>query len=350
MYLFQNDYAEGAHPGILELLQKTNMEQTPGYGMDAHCERAAALIRRAIGSEGADIHFLVGGTQTNVTVLSALLLPYQGVISADSGHIHVHETGAVEHGGHKVLALPTSDGKLTAAQVEACAAAHAADAVHEHTVQPGCVYVSHPTETGMLYTVEELQALRRVCERWALPLFVDGARLGYALAAASGPNLAQLAQLCDVFYIGGTKVGALFGEAIVFTERGVARGFNRNFRYHIKQNGGMLAKGRLLGIQFEALFEDGLYLELGRRAVAQALRIREAFLAAGCQMAYDCVCNQQFPLVSAALYQALQQQIGFTDIEQRADGQRVIRLCTSWATSDAAVDELCAFLGTWRER
>ena len=256
MIRFNCDYLEGAHPKILEKLQETNFVQTLGYGEDAYCERARAMIREKCGAEDAYVQFLVGGTQTNTTVIASILRPYQGVLCANTGHINAHETGAIESTGHKVLALPSEDGKITAAQVQEAYDAHWADGSHEHIVQPGMVYISHPTENGTLYTKEELKALYETCQKLELPLFLDGARLGYGLMS-KGTDLTwqDIAAFTDVFYIGGTKVGALFGEAVVITNASLTK----DFRYMIKQRGGMLAKGRLLGIQFETLLSDGLY-------------------------------------------------------------------------------------------
>ena len=261
MIRFNSDYLEGAHPVIMAHLLETNLEQTPGYGEDAHCENARAVIRRLCAAPDADVHFLVGGTQTNFTFLAAVLKPWQGVISADTGHIAVHETGAVEATGHKVIALPNINGKLDATMVDACCRLHFADESHEHMVMPGAVYISNPTEVGTLYTREELTALREVCDRWGLTLFLDGARLGYGLASPENTlDLPFIARVTDAFYIGGTKQGLLFGEALVITREDL----QPDFRYIIKQKGGMLAKGRLLGVQFEAALEDGLYMELSR--------------------------------------------------------------------------------------
>ncbi len=257
MIRFNCDYSEGAHEKVLERLIATNREQTQGYGTDHYSVQAKELIRRLCGRMDADVHFLVGGTQANLTVISAGLRPYQGVIAADTGHINVHETGAIEACGHKILALPSSDGKITAGQVEACCKAHRDDGDREHTVQPKMVYISQSTELGTVYSKEELEEMSETCKRNGLFLFMDGARLGYALAAAGNTmTLEDIARLCDVFYIGGTKVGALFGEAVVIT----APSLKEDFRYMIKQKGGMLAKGRLLGLQFLALLEDGLYM------------------------------------------------------------------------------------------
>ena len=262
---FNCDYTEGCHPNILKRLCETNMMQTVGYGEDEICDLARAKIRKACGHEDVDVHFLVGGTQTNATVIAAILRPHQGALSADTGHINVHETGAVEATGHKVLPLPsTPDGKITAEQVENAYLAHVNDASFEHMVQPKLVYISLPTENGGLYSKAELTALHDVCTRCGLYLFIDGARLGYGLTAPENDvALADLCALSDVFYIGGTKVGALFGEAVVITNPAL----KTDFRYHIKQRGGMLAKGRLLGIQFDELFTDDLYFKISEKAV-----------------------------------------------------------------------------------
>lgn len=337
MILFESDYLEGCHPLILDALRDSNLEQTLGYGEDAHCERAAERIRYVFDAPDAEVHFLVGGTQTNATVISSLLRPWQGVLCAESGHINVHETGAVEHGGHKVLALPAADGKISAAQVQAALEAHQSDFSREHTVQPGMVYISFPTELGTIYTKQELQELHRVCRDWELPLFIDGARLGYGLEASGCTVLPKdLPALCDVFYIGGTKQGALFGEAVVFCDPALAR----DFRYNIKQNGGMLAKGRLLGIQFEVLMNEGLYFRLARHADRLADRIRAAFRAKGFSFLVDNTTNQVFPVLPEAVAGRLAADFGF-ERWQRLDEERVaVRFCTSWATPESAVTAL----------
>ncbi|MBR4213308.1 MAG: low specificity L-threonine aldolase [Bacteroidales bacterium] len=341
MKRFDSDYLEGCLPEILQRLGETNLEQSVGYGEDAHCAAAREKIRAAVGRPDADVHFLVGGTQTNVTVISSLLKPYQGVVCAESGHINVHETGAVEHSGHKVMALPATAGKITAAQVEKAFASHRDDANHEHMVQPGMVYISFPTEMGTLYSKAELTALSAVCRRWQRPLFVDGARLGYGLASPlCDLTLPELAALVDVFYIGGTKQGALFGEAVVFCNPALAH----EFRYHIKQNGGMLAKGRLLGIQFETLFTDGLYLKAARHAIDEAFRLRDGLRAKGYRFLCDSPTNQQFPILEDAQIEALRAEFGF-EFWQRIDATRsAVRFCTSWATRPEAVDALLAAL------
>lgn len=339
MIRFECDYAEGAHPRILERMIETNIEQTPGYGMDAHCERARKLILQHCKNDNAQVHFLVGGTQTNMTVIAATLRPHQGVISADTGHINGHETGAIEATGHKVLALESVDGKITADQIEQMVQAHWNDATHEHIVQPGMVYLSHPTETGLLYSKQELVAISRVCKQYHLPLFVDGARLGYALGSSHNDvTIADLANLCDAFYIGGTKVGALFGEAVVVTNPMI----QKDFRYFIKQRGGMLAKGRLLGIQFETLFEDDLYITIAKHAVDLALEIKEAFKLKGYSFLYDSNTNQQFPILQNCVIKKLSQNYSFQEWEKIDCDYTAVRFCTSWATKQEDVDRLIA--------
>lgn len=336
MIRFECDYAEGCHPSILAALSATNDEQTPGYGLDPHCDRARELIRAACRSPEADVHFLVGGTQTNATVISAALRPHQGALCAAPGHINAHETGAVEATGHKVLPLPSDDGKLSAAQIEDAWQAHWNDANHEHIVQPGLVYLSHPTENGAVYSLEELTAISQTCRRRGLTLFVDGARLAYGLAASPALDLPALARLCDVFYIGGTKAGALFGEAVVITKPEL----KTDFRYYIKRHGGMLAKGRLLGIQFECLMEDGLYFRLGRQAVEQAMRLRAAFEEKGFPLRYDSPTNQQYPILPDGTLEKLEQKYAFSFWEKTDGDHTAVRVCTSWNTTDGQTEAL----------
>lgn len=335
--LFYSDYLEGAHPRILEALGATNLEQTPGYGEDRYCREASDLIREVCGLPEADVHFLVGGTQTNATVISSVLKPYQGVLCADTGHIGVHETGAIEHGGHKVLALPSENGKITATQIADAVDGHFSDANHEHVVQPGMVYISFPTELGTIYSKAELEAISGVCRERGIPLYVDGARLGYGLSCdACDLTLREFAALCDIFYIGGTKQGALFGEAVVINDGR----FKQDFRYNIKQNGGMMAKGRLLGIQFKTLFEDGLYFELSRHADSLAARIRSAAAGAGIRTFGCSPTNQVFLILEDACLPELEESAGF-EFWQKYDGKSsVVRVCTSWATEEKAVDTL----------
>lgn len=341
MVLFQCDYNEGAHPRIIERLVQTNLEQTPGYGEDIYCQRAKGLIKEACGTPNADIHFMVGGTQTNATVISSILRPYQGVISADTGHINVHETGAIEHSGHKVLAVKGENGQLTAQMIENVMAEHLEEDGPEHTVQPGMVYISFPTEVGSIYSKRSLMEIRAVCDKYSLPLFIDGARLGYGLTSSQcDVSLKELAALADVFYIGGTKQGALFGEAVVICNESL----KKDFRYHIKQNGGMLAKGRLLGLQFETLFTDDLYFKIAAHANVQALRIKEAFAAKGFEFLMDSPTNQQFPIVTEEQAAILGKDFGYT-FWKRIDSERVaIRFCTSWATKTENVDKLVDFI------
>lgn len=341
MILFQCDYNEGAHPKVMEKLMETNLEQTVGYGEDEHCARAAALIRKACGDDSLAVHFLVGGTQANMTVIAAALRPHQGVIAAQTGHINGHETGAVEATGHKVLALPQKDGKISASQVKDLCEAHLNDASFEHTVQPKMVYISNPTEYGTLYTRKELEALHEVCRRYGLYLFLDGARLGYGLAAADNElDLPMIAACCDVFYIGGTKVGALFGEAVVMSNDEL----KKDFRYLIKQKGGMLAKGRLLGVQFEALFEDGLYLEISRHADRLADKLREAFTQAGFPFLVENQTNQIFPVIPDSVLKKLGENYGYTYQERVDETHSAVRFCTSWATKEDNIDRLIADL------
>ena len=338
MVYFTSDYCEGCHERILSRLMETNLEQTSGYGTDHHCLRAAELIRGECRREDAAVHFLVGGTQTNLTVLAAALRPHQAAVCAESGHIHVHETGAVEATGHKCLTLPSGDGKITAAQVAELVRLHRADESMEHTAQPKLVYLSNPTEYGTIYSLAELEQMSRVCRDLGLYLFVDGARLGYGLRCQENDvTLADLARLCDAFYIGGTKVGALFGEALVLTHPAL----QEDFRYMIKQRGGMLAKGRLLGIQFETLFEDGLYFELADHALAMADILRQALQNAGLPFQVDSPTNQLFPIVPDALLEKLREKYAVTYMNRVDDSHSCIRLCTSWATNEADIHAFC---------
>lgn len=337
MKLFNSDYLEGAHPVIMARLFETNLEQTPGYGEDEHCERARAMIRELCDAPDADVHFLVGGTQTNFTFLSAVLKPWQGVISADTGHIAVHETGAVEATGHKVIALQGVDGRLLAADVDAYCQQHFADESHEHMVMPGAVYISNPTEVGTLYSREALCDLREVCDRWGLILFLDGARLGYGLASPENDlDLPFIAAVTDAFYIGGTKQGLLFGEALVITREAL----QPDFRYMIKQKGGMLAKGRLLGVQFETAFEGDLYMDMARHAIALALRLREALTDMGIPFMIDSPTNQQFPILPDALLEQLRQDFSYATIQRIDPAHTAVRFCTSWATQAEDVEAL----------
>jgi len=334
---FGSDYLEGCIPEILKRLKETNMEQTPGYGVDPHCENAKRLIRDICKAPQADIHFLVGGTQTNATVISSVLLPFQGVICADSGHINVHETGAIEHGGHKTLSLPSTDGKIKASQIEKVFKDHDSDSDKEHTVQPGLIYISYPTELGTLYSKEELQDIYTVAHNWGAKVFIDGARLGYGLTSDKCDiEVSDLVHLSDVFYLGGTKQGALFGEAVVFANKQICP----NFRYYIKQNGGMLAKGRLLGIQYEVLFENGLYFTAARKANILAKQIKEALQAKGVQFLVDSPTNQLFPILSDKVIEELSEKFSFSKWVKVDAEHTAVRFCTSWATTPENVDAL----------
>ena len=337
MIRFESDYLEGAHPAILKALTDTNAEQTPGYSEDHYCEEARALIREQIGMPEAAVHFLVGGTQANRTVIAALLRAHQGVVAAETGHIACHETGAIENSGHKVLTLPPVNSKITGAQVEALCSAHYADHAFEHTVQPGMVYISNPTELGTVYTAAELTALHEVCQRYSMPLFVDGARLSCALECAECDyDLAGLARMCDVFYIGGTKLGLLFGEAVVFTVPALAK----DFRYFIKQNGGMFAKGRLLGVQFLTLLSDGLYREIGRHEVELAMKLKRGLIGKGYRFLIDSPTNQQFPILPNSVAKALEGRFSSSFQQYVGEDECCVRFCTSWATTEADVDAL----------
>ena len=339
MIRFECDYTTGAHPKILEALVNTNTEPCPGYGVDIHCERARAMLRELCRAPEAGVHFLVGGTQANATVIAAALRPHQGVLCAETGHIHVHETGAVEATGHKVLALPAENGKITARQIDRYCQDHYDNEAWEHMVQPGMVYLSLPTELGTVYTLAELEEISQTARRWKLPLFVDGARLACGLAA-SDVTLPDLARLCDVFYLGGTKAGLLFGEAVVITNPAL----NKDFRYLIKQHGGMLAKGRLLGVQFEAFLTDNLFEEIGRQEVAQAMRLRQAFQDKGWPFFVDSVSNQQFPILPNGAVAVLRRKYSFEVWEKVDQAHTAVRFCTSWSTTDQDIDALIADL------
>ncbi|MBO5093379.1 MAG: low specificity L-threonine aldolase [Lachnospiraceae bacterium] len=338
MIRFECDYLEGAHPLIMRRLMETNLEQTPGYSTDEHCAHARRLIRAACNAPDADVHLLVGGTQTNAIVTASILRPYQGVLCAETGHINVHEAGAIEACGHKVLPLATTDGRLSAESIQAYYDRHFQDSDHEHIVQPAMVYISQPTENGTLYSKAELTAISTLCRRLGMPLYLDGARMGYGLASPKNDlTLSDIASLCDVFYIGGTKVGALFGEALVITNPAL----KKDFRYLIKQRGGLLAKGRLLGIQFETLFADDLYMMISRHAITLAMQIRKELLAKGIPLYYDSYTNQQFPILTKEQTAILKNDYTFNFWADLPDDRSVIRLCTSWATMPQHVAQLC---------
>ena len=343
MIYFNNDYSEGCHEKVLEALVKTNLVQTLGYGEDEYCAAAAQKIKALCGCEDAAVHFLVGGTQTNLTVIDAALRPHQGALCPVGGHINVHETGAVEATGHKVLTVPSDDGKITAQQVRQVVEAHRADSSFEHMVQPKLVYISNPTEYGTLYSLAELEALYGTCKDLGLYLFLDGARLGYGLTAEGyDVTLRDITRLTDVFYIGGTKVGALFGEAVVITNEAL----KEDFRYLIKQHGGMLAKGRLLGVQFDALMTGNLYFDIAKHAVKLADQLRATFAEIGAPYLVPGITNQVFPILSDKLLAELSKEFYFTEMERVSETHRAVRFCTSWATTQENTDKLCAALRT----
>lgn len=337
MIRFNCDYSEGAYSSILEKLAQTNLEQTAGYGLDPYCEKARKLIQDLCKAPQAQVHFLVGGTQTNMMLIAAALRPYQGALSPDSGHINVHESGAIEATGHKVLALPSKDGKITAEQVQEEYTKHYKDPDREHMVQPKLVYISNPTEIGTIYSKAELTALSKVCRENNLYLYVDGARLGYGLTAKSNDlSLADMAELCDAFYIGGTKVGALFGEALVITNPAL----QEDFRYVIKQHGGMFAKGRLLGIQFLALLEDGTYFEIARHANELAEKIKQACIEKGYSFLTESDTNQQFPILPNSVLEKLGSKYTYSVWQPMDETHSAVRFCTSWATKEEDVASL----------
>ena len=340
MIYFNNDYAEGCHPKVLEALIKTNMEQAPGYGTDDHCRSAADRIRSLCKDSTLAVHFLVGGTQANLTVIDAALRPHQGVVGADTAHINVHETGAVEATGHKVLWLPGQDGKITAEQIRACVLEHRTNESFEHTVQPKMVYLSNPTELGTLYSLHELEEISSACRELGLYLFVDGARLGYGLMAeGTDVTLADIARLTDVFYIGGTKVGALCGEAVVFPH-----GAPAHFMTMVKQQGALLAKGRLLGIQFDVLFTDDLYTKISKNAIDTANALKKGLAAKGYRFFMDSPTNQVFVILDNTQLAALEGRAKFGFWEKFDDSHTVVRIATSWATCMEEIEQLIALM------
>ncbi len=341
MIRFDSDYMEGAHPEVLQALIDTNLCQTVGYGADPYTERACELIRRECDAPQARVQLLVGGTQTNATVIDGLLARHQGVLAAECGHINVHEAGAIEASGHKVLALSHKHGKVAAEDVERYITEFYADETYPHMVAPGMLYISHPTEYGTIYSLAELEALSQVCHSHDIPLYIDGARMGYGLAAEGADvTLRDVARLADVFYIGGTKVGALMGEAVVVTNPKLLS----NLFPLVKLHGALLAKGRLLGVQFEALLRDGLYYRLGAHAVELALRIREAFRAKGYEVVVDSPTNQQFFRLPNEVFDRLSQRVSMELWGPRGESHSTVRVVTSWATTPEAVDELIGLL------
>ena len=340
MIHFECDYTQGAHPKIIEMLAKTNMEQTTGYGEDGHCERARQMILEKCRNKDAYVQFLVGGTQANTTVIAAALRPWQGVISADTGHINVHETGAIEATGHKVIALPNKDGKIAAEQIDACCREHFSAGNAEHMVQPGMVYVSNPTEYGTLYTKKELEELSAVCRQYEMPLFLDGARLGYGLVSKeTDVTLEDIARLTDVFYIGGTKVGALCGEAVVFPKKAP-----KYFMTLVKQQGALLAKGRLAGVQFDTLFTDDLYCKISKNAIETADRLKQALKEKGYQFFIDSPTNQIFIVLEDCQMEELGKKVEFGFWEKYDENHTVVRFATSWGTKMEDIEELIRLL------
>ena len=338
---FASDYMEGAHPAILKRLTETNLLQSAGYGCDEFSETAREKVRAACCAPEADVFFLVGGTQANAVVIDALLKSYQGVLAAETAHIHAHEAGAIELGGHRVMTLPHTNGKISANTVLAALRAYEEDETREHTVMPGMVYLSQPTETGMLYSLAELTAISDICRAHGIPLYIDGARLAYALACPENDvTLSDLTSLCDVFYIGGTKCGALFGEAVVIPQHG----FIPHFFSIVKQHGALLAKGRIAALQFDALFTDGLYAVIGRTAIEAADRIRKALREAGYQEAYPSPTNQIFVLLDKKKARRIADRVELSFSENVGETHCVIRFVTSWATTEENVDRLIKVL------
>ena len=341
MLSFECDYNTGANPKILEALVRTNMEPCPGYGNDIYTAQAREKIRVACGREDADVRFLVGGTQTNRIVIDSMLKNYEGVIAATTGHISAHEAGAIEASGHKVLTVPGYDGKLHADDVEALIKCFYADGAHEHMVFPGMLYISHPTEYGTLYTLDELRELSALCRRHSIPLFLDGARLGYGLMSReTDVKLTDIAELCDVFYIGGTKVGALCGEAVVFTHNNAPK----HFFTTVKQNGALLAKGRLLGIQFDTLFTDDLYFEISKNAIDRAEDIKRLFADRGYKFFKNSPTNQQFIVLSDEKIAELSPLVRFEVWERVDDSHCAVRFATSWATTKEDIEALAKII------
>ena len=335
------DYQEGCHPKILEKLVQTNLESTPGYGTDQYCESARSKIKAACQAPDAQVHLLIGGTQTNATVIRSILRPCEGVVAVETGHINGHEAGAIELGGHKVLTIAPHDGKMLAVELDQFIENIYKDTSWMHGVLPGMVYISQATETGSVYTLSELTAISEVCHKHHLPLFVDGARLGYALASEGNDvTLPDLARLTDVFYIGGTKVGALLGEAVVFTNPALGK----NFFTIMKQGGAVLAKGRLLGIQFDTLFTDNLYLEISRHAIAMAMKLKSALKAKGYPFYTESPSNQQFVILSNDQLEKLEKEVAVSHWAIVDEQHTAVRFCTSWATTEETIDRVIELL------
>lgn len=342
MLSFESDYIEGACKEILDALIKTNFEQLTGYGHDSYCDSAKKKIKEACGlGKDGSVYFLVGGTQTNQCVIDTCLRPFEGVIAATTGHVSVHEAGAIEFTGHKVLTIPAHEGKMDALELDKFISDFKSDGNCEHMVQPGMVYISHPTEYGTLYTKKELESIADVCHKNEIPLFIDGARLGYALASYdTDVTLKDIARICDVFYIGGTKVGALFGEAVVFTKNNEPP----HFEGQIKRHGALLAKGRLLGIQFDTLFTNGLYEKLGKHAIEMAELLKKALKDKGYKFFLNSPTNQQFVILENKKMEELKKNVAFSFWEKYDDNHTVVRFATSWATSKENLEKLISLL------
>lgn len=341
MLYFENDYSEGAHDKVLEALIKTNYEKLSGYGSDEYCEKAKEKIKKACGCENAEVYFLVGGTQTNQIIIDTTLKPYEGVVSAETGHVSVHEAGAIEYTGHKVLTVPQHNGKIDATELKDFLETFFNDGNHEHMVFPGMVYISHPTEYGTLYSKKELEELSIVCHEYDAPLYLDGARLGYGLVSEENDvTLADIASLCDAFYIGGTKVGALCGEAVVFPKNNAPK----HFMTIIKQHGALLAKGRLLGVQFDTLFTDDLYLTISKNAIKTANTLKEALKEKGYTFYIDSPTNQIFLVLEDERLKQLEEEAAVSFWEKADDNHTIIRLATSWATKEEEIKALIEIL------
>ena len=341
MISFASDYIAGAHPVIMQRLLETNMENLSGYGTDQYCAQAKEKIKQAFQCPDGEVFFLVGGTQTNQVIISTMLAPYEGVIAAKTGHVSVHEAGAIEYSGHKVIELEEKDGKLAAEDIKKCIEDFYSDDNHEHMVYPGMVYISFPTEYGTLYSKQELTEISNVCRNYEIPLFIDGARLGYGIESKENDlRPEEIAELCDVFYIGGTKVGALFGEAVVITKSAL----KKDFRYCMKQSGAMLAKGRLLGIQFDTLFTDDLYCKISKNAIETADRLKQALKEKGYQFFIDSPTNQIFIVLEDCQMEELGKKVEFGFWEKYDENHTVVRFATSWGTKMEDIEELIRLL------
>lgn len=341
MLAFECDYLEGAHEKILQRLLETNYEKAPGYGNDDYCESAKTKIKEACQCPDGDIYFLTGGTQTNAAVIASMLQSYEGVVAVQTGHVNVHEAGAIEYTGHKVLTIPSHQGKMQADELETLLRAFWQDSTHDHMVFPGMVYISHPTEYGTLYSKQELREISEICRRFRIPLYLDGARLGYGLMSRNTDvTLPDIAKICDVFYIGGTKVGAFCGEAVVFTKRNTPK----HFLTIVKQHGAMLAKGRLLGLQFDTLFTDNLYFEISAHAIEMAEKLKEGLKKRGYSFYLDSPTNQQFVILSNEEIEELRKKVRFDLWDKPDEGHQVVRFAASWATKEEDIEALMQLL------